>query len=254
LFEGAAYPFRGARFVYVEHRALARYWLPPIVLATLATVLAVWLVLHHRDSLLSFFWSAPPIGDDLWSDILRGLRSFLGFVITALALAFGVIAALFVSQVAAAPFHEALSHAVELIRCGTSPDASTLAALIRDALRSIQMALAKLVLYVALMLPLWIGSVLVPGVGAIVASGAGFAITVAFVALDHLDWAASRHGLRVRERIGLLRAHPAPLAGFGLSVWALLFVPVVNLALMPAAVAGGTLLFIDLRPRDPPRS
>jgi CysZ protein len=178
---------------------------------------------------------------------LRWLRSALGFVLTGVALAFAVIAALFVSQIAAAPFHEALSHAVELIRCGTSPDSSSLALLLRDVLRSIQLAVAKLVIYVALMLPLWIGSLLVPGVGAIVASGAGFAITIAFLALDHLDWAAARHGLRARDRIGFLRAHPAALAGFGLGVWVLLFVPIINLLLMPAAVAGGTLLFIDLR-------
>jgi CysZ protein len=249
LFQGAGYPLRGARFVYVEHRALARYWLPPIVLASLVTAIAVWLVLDHRHELIAALWSAPPTGDGLWSDVLRWLRSALGFVLTGAALAFAVIAALFVSQIVAAPFHEALSHAVELIRCGASPDSSTLASLIRDALRSVQLAIAKLGLYVALMLPLWIGSVLVPGAGALVASGAGFAITIAFLALDHLDWAASRHGLSVRERIGFLRTHPAALAGFGLSVWVLLFVPVLNLVLMPAAVAGGTLLFIDLRAR-----
>lgn len=225
------------------------------MLATLVTAIAAWLVLDHRDALLAALWSAPPDGDGLWASMLRGVRSAFGFILTLLALGLAVVAALFASQIAAAPFHEALSHAVELIRCGTSPDASSLRALIRDALRSMQLACAKLALYVALMLPLWIGSLLVPGIGAVIASGAGFAITVAFVALDHLDWAAARHGLSVRERIGLLRAHPAATSGFGLSVWALLFVPVVNLVLMPAAVAGGTLLFIELRaPSETPHA
>src|SRR5690349_5973872 len=91
LFQGAGYPLRGARFVYVEHRALARYWLPPIALASLVTALAAWLVLDHRHDLLEAVWTAPPVGDGLWSDVLRWLRSALGFILTALALAFAVI-------------------------------------------------------------------------------------------------------------------------------------------------------------------
>ena len=34
--------------------------------------------------------------------------------------------------------------------------------------------------------------------------------------------------------------------GFGTGVWLFLFIPLVNLLFMPAAVAGGTLLFLDL--------
>jgi uncharacterized protein involved in cysteine biosynthesis len=44
--------------------------------------------------------------------------------------------------------------------------------------------------------------------------------------------------------------------GFGASVWVLLLIPLVNLFFMPAAVAGGTMLFLDLHPskdgEDPP--
>ena len=50
----------------------------------------------------------------------------------------------------------------------------------------------------------------------------------------------------VNERLRLLRSHPGPLLAFGLCVWCFLFIPLVNLLLIPAAVAGGTLLFIDL--------
>jgi uncharacterized protein involved in cysteine biosynthesis len=34
------------------------------------------------------------------------------------------------------------------------------------------------------------------------------------------------------------------VAGFGTGVWLLLFIPLVNLFFMPAAVAGGTMLFV----------
>jgi uncharacterized protein involved in cysteine biosynthesis len=44
-----------------------------------------------------------------------------------------------------------------------------------------------------------------------------------------------------------LKHWPAML-GLGAAIWALLFVPLLNVLFMPAAVAGGTLLFLDLHP------
>lgn len=241
-----AYPFRGARLVYREHPELARYWAPPIVLAALAMFGAAWLVLEYRDALFQTMWPTAYAGDGWLDTLLRGTRSFVRFVFTLLAIGFGFVLALFTAQVAAAPFYDALSQAVEALRFNTSPAATTLRELTRDAVRSVQLAALKLVIYLAWMLPLWLLGMFVPVVGPIAHAVLGFALTVAFLAIDHLDWAAARHGLSVRQRIRLVGAYPGPLLAFGLCVWCFLFIPVVNLFLIPAAVAGGTLLFIDL--------
>jgi CysZ protein len=240
------YPFRGARLVYREHPELARYWVPPIVLAAIAMTCAAWLVLEHRDGLFQMMWPATHAGEGWLDALLRGARSFVRFIVTLLAIGIGFVLALFTAQIAGAPFYDALSHAVEALRAGDSPGATTLSALLRDAARSVQLAVVKLAIYVAWMMPLWLLGLFVPVVGPISQAALGFALTVAFLALDHLDWAAARHGLSVGERIRLLGAYPGPLLAFGLCVWCFLFVPVVNLFLIPAAVAGGTLLFIDL--------
>jgi uncharacterized protein involved in cysteine biosynthesis len=50
----------------------------------------------------------------------------------------------------------------------------------------------------------------------------------------------------VSYRFGLARSRFSTMFGFGTGVWAFLFIPLVNLLFMPAAVAGGTLLFLDL--------
>ena len=42
------------------------------------------------------------------------------------------------------------------------------------------------------------------------------------------------------------RVGDEPVAGFGTGVWVLLFIPLVNLFFMPAAVAGGTMLFLAM--------
>jgi CysZ protein len=241
-----AYPFRGARLVYREHPELARYWAPPIVLAAIAMFGAAWLVLEHRDALFQALWPATAAGEGWLDALLRGTRSFVRFVFTILAVGISFVLALFTAQVAAAPFHDALSQAVEALRFNTSPAATTFRELARDAVRSVQLAALKLAIYLAWMLPLWLLGMFVPVVGPIAQAGLGFALTVAFLAIDHLDWAAARHGLSVRQRIRLVGAYPGPLLAFGLCVWCFLFIPVVNLFLIPAAVAGGTLLFIDL--------
>lgn len=240
------YPLRGARLIYREHPELARYWVPPIVLAALAMTAAGWLVLEHRDALFGALWPAAHAGDGWLDALLRGARSVARFIATALALVLACVLALFAAQLAAAPFHDALSHAVEALRAGDSPQATRLADIARDALRSVQLVLVKLAIYVAWMVPLWIFGWAVPVVGPVVQAVLGFALTVAFLALDHVDWAAARHGLRVRERMRLLTAYPAPLLAFGACVWCFVLIPIVNLFLVPAAVAGGTLLFIDL--------
>lgn len=241
-----AYPFRGARLVYREHPELARYWAPPLLLAALAMAGAAWLVLEHRDAIFAAMWPATHAGEGWLDALLRGARSFARFIVTLLALGIGFVLALFTAQIIAAPFHEALSAAVESLRFGHSPQATTLSELLRDAARSIQLVVIKLGIYVVWMLPLWIFGLLVPVVGPIGQAGLGFMLTIAFLAIDHLDWAAARHGFSVRERIRLVGAYPGPLLAFGLCVWCFLFIPVVNLFLIPAAVAGGTLLFIDL--------
>jgi len=245
-FAAFAYPFRGARLVYREHPELARYWVPPIVLAAIAMTCAAWLVLEHRDALFQMMWPATHAGDGWLDALLRGARSFVRFIVTLLAVGLGFVLALFTAQVAGAPFYDALSHGVEALRAGHSPEATTWAALVRDAARSVQLAVVKLAIYVACMVPLWLIGLFVPVVGPISQAALGFALTVAFIAIDHLDWSAARHGLSVGERIRLLGRYPGPMLAFGLCVWCFLFIPVVNLFLIPAAVAGGTLLFIDL--------
>lgn len=232
--------------VYRQHPELARYWAPPLVLAAIAMTGAAWLVLEYRDQLFALVWPTTYGGDGFVDTVLRGTRAFVRFVMTLLAIGIGFVFALFAAQVTAAPFHDALSQAVEALHIGESPPAQTLAQLARDAARSVQLALVKLAIYFAWMLPLWLLGMFVPVVGPITQVVLGFALTVAFLAIDHLDWAAARHGLSVSQRLRLIGRYPGPLLAFGLCVWCFLFIPIVNLFLIPAAVAGGTLLFIDL--------
>jgi CysZ protein len=80
-------------------------------------------------------------------------------------------------------------------------------------------------------------------------------LTAVYLGVDYIDWPAARRDWSVRDRLSFARAELPAVAGFGTGVWILLFVPLVNLFFMPAAVAGGTMLFLSLeRPQLPKQS
>jgi len=96
------------------------------------------------------------------------------------------------------------------------------------------------------MVPMWIFSLALPVVGQILYTIFGFVFTAMYWSIDYVDWPASRQNKGVGYRFGMATKHFLPMFGYGTGVWLFLFVPFVNLLFMPAAVAGGTLLYLDL--------
>ncbi|MDH5674640.1 MAG: EI24 domain-containing protein [Myxococcales bacterium] len=248
FFRAFSYPFRGARFVYREHPGLARYWLPPLLLTTAALVAVTWAALHYRADLMQAIWPAEPGGEGLWAWLVGALHGLLQWL-----LALGLIVAGFVvvalsTSLLAAPFNDALSEAVERIATGRSAPPASLRRFVGDLGRTLRIELVKLAVFLALMLPLLLVSLLVPGVGPLVYTVVGSLLTAYFFAFDYVDWPASRRGLGTRARLRVATRHPMTMLGLGLGVWAFLYVPLLNLLFMPGAVAGGTLLFLELWP------
>jgi CysZ protein len=95
----------------------------------------------------------------------------------------------------------------------------------------------------ALLLPLW----LIPGAGHAAWTALSVAWTVFWLVFEYLDLPANRFGYRFREVGAAVRANPAVSAGFGVAVYLLLWVPLLNTLFIPAATVGATLLFHELR-------
>lgn len=81
----------------------------------------------------------------------------------------------------------------------------------------------------------------------LLAAPLGLLVTAWMLALEHAAHPLGLRRLRVREQLGFLRQHRLAALGFGLSSMGLLLVPVVNLILLPAAVAGMTLFVHERR-------
>jgi CysZ protein len=164
-----------------------------------------------------------------------------GIVITLL----GLVLVFLLSSLVAAPFNDALSEAVERILTGAAPPPFSLRRMMADIARTIRLELLKVLLYAAIIGPMFLASFFIPGIGQLV-SLAGFALTAIYLGIDYVDWPAARRDWSVGERVAFARRQLAAVAGFGTGVWVLLFIPLVNLFFMPAAVAGGTMLFVDM--------
>ncbi len=246
---GVRYPFWGLRFVYREERGLARFWIWPILVTAALSIGSLAAVLAKHEALFAMLWSEPS-GDGVLGFLASALYAVADVLFALVLAAVGLVLAVLLGSLAAAPFNDALSEEVERILTGRPARPFSLRAVLADLARTVRIEVAKLLAYAAVMLPLFVISFLVPGVGHAVYAAFGFAFTSFYFALDYVDWPASRRGRGVRDRLAFARANLPAMVGFGVGVWAFLAIPVLNLFFMPAAVAGGTKLFLDLEPGD----
>ncbi len=241
---GFSYAFTGVRILR-KYPGLARLWVVPILLTLLSLVASVVLSIRYHDDLLALLWQAP-VGEGFVQLLLQGLYWLLRAIAFCITLGSLVLVCIVLSMLAAAPFNDALSEAIEIRETNRTGQPFSLAEVLRGVWRTLRIETVKLLWFAAIMLPLALLSLFVPGIGQAVYAVVGTLFTVAYFAFDYTDWPASRRGLGFRSRMRLFLQRPGLMLGFGAAVWLCLFVPLLNVAFMPIAVAGGTRLFLDL--------
>jgi CysZ protein len=248
-FRGLTYPFRGAKLVYLKHPGLVRYWIFPVLITLVVTIGVFASVITTHDAFVDLFWTEPA-GEGFWDGVARFFHGFVEVLVAILGMVLGLLLVTFLAPIFAAPFNDFLSEEVERLQTGREGPPFSLRAVARDSVRTVLLEIAKLGAWAAVMIPLFVLSLLVPVVGQIIYSVVGFLFTAAYFAVDYIDWPAARRNRGIAYRAGVLKEHFLPMLGFGTGVWLFLFVPLINLLFMPAAVAGGTLLFLDLEGRE----
>jgi CysZ protein len=216
-------------------RLLALGMLPALIAGVLYAAALVALVAFVDDLAGAVTWFADDWATG-WRDVVRivagagvigigGLLSVLTF--TAVTLMIGD------------PFYEKISELVE-DRFGGVPDAvetvwwRSLGRSLVDALRLVGLSvLIGLPLFVAGFVPV-VGQTVVPVLAAAVA---GWILAVELTGVPF-----QRRGRRLADRRRALRGHRPTALGFGVAVFVSFLIPLGAVLLMPAAVAGGTLL------------
>lgn len=248
LLRGASYLLRGARFV-LAHPRLWPLVAAPFVITSLVFALAIVFAFARFDDLVGAVLVLPSgwIGRTLWGVLYTLLAVSVGL---AAYFSFFAFAALL-----AGPFHELLSESVEELVTGRAPPPFSFRRLGREVLQTIAHETRKILIYLSTIAILFLLSLLLPGPGSLLYLVGGFFVAARFSAYDALDATLARKGWSWEKKQDFLRRHRARSLGLGVSVAALMGIPLLNALALPFGCVGGTLLFIEaqggsgLRPR-----
>lgn len=242
FFAGMGYLGKGLRMWVTSPRVMLVGAVPALIVGLLyAAAFSVFAV--NLDQLAA--WITPFA--DGWTEPARTAARFAaGLALTALVVLLAVYTFTAVTLAVGDPFYERIWRRVE-VRLGDAPadvDESFWAGAVRGVGTAVRLlaltASVGLVLFVCGFIPL-IGQTVVPVAGALFGGW--------FLALELCGYAfdARRIPLGIRRR--MLGARRADTLGFGVLTYLLFLVPGAAIVIMPAAVAGATMLSRDVLAR-----
>lgn len=215
-------------------------WMPLLINFLVFGTLGWWLYGWANDWLGS--WALLDALPDWW--IINALESalhwFLGLILfVAMAFLFTLLANLI-----GAPFNGLLAERVEAHLTGrrltNDPSWLTLA---RSVPRLMASELSKIIYLLLCLVPLLLLQ-FIPVIN-LVAPLLMFLFGAWMFALEYLDYPLGNHGALFRDVRGVMKQRRQLALGFGSGVAVLSAIPIVNLFIMPAAVAGATALYVD---------
>jgi len=229
------YLCQGARLLM--RPGLRRFIVVPLLINIILFVIATFALIHAYS--------------DLLDTLMQWLPSWLAFIAWLLWLAFAFLLLLvygytfnIITNLIAAPFYGVLAERVEMELTGVSPQEESLAQLIPRTLRR---ELVKLWYFVSrglivmmVLFVLWF----VPGVNiiAVVIS----ALWAAWcMAVQYLDYPADSHRMAFKDLRKRLMDKPLTSFSFGGLVMLGSMIPIVNIVVMPIAVAGASVYWVQ---------
>jgi CysZ protein len=178
-----------------------------------------------------------------WLEWLRFLLWPLAWIVSLLAFCFLLT---WLANLVGAPFNGFLAAAVEQELTGLRPDSGL--GMGAEILQGFAGELRKLWFFglrAAMLAALSFLLFLIPGLNALIPV-LWMLFGAYMLAFEYLDYPASNHALKFADKRAWLSRHRWSSLGFGGTVTLATAVPLANLLVMPAAVAGATALWVDL--------
>ena len=225
---------RGYRLL--ARKGLRRYVAIPFIINIFVFLVLVWSAIEYFDSWVQ---SLLPASEQWWAVLVRGLL-WIVFVL------FGLLAVFFtftlIANLIGAPFNGLLAAKVERLVTGSDVAASSSGFLV-GILPAIFGEIRKFGYFLAWAIPLLV-LFLIPVVN-LFAPVVWFIFMSWMLALEYLAYPMENGGLRFAQTRKLLHRRRGLSLGFGGAVAVALLLPGINLLVMPAAVAGATLLWVE---------
>jgi CysZ protein len=238
LIHGSGCVFRG--FGFLLRPGVKRHVIIPLIINIILFACSIVLAAHYFSTWLRHFTTMLPgwlswVPFLLWPIFALAVALVLFFTFTLMA------------NLVGAPFNGALSARVEALAGGGRPDSGRglfrdIAISLRDELRRMLYILWRALLIgvlglLLLFVPLF--NILTPFLW--------FVFTAWMLAMQYSDYPLSNHGVVFAAQRPLLKCQRIRLLGFGATTALCTLIPVVNFIIMPAAVAGATLLWMEVQ-------
>ncbi|HIV57652.1 MAG TPA: EI24 domain-containing protein [Candidatus Stackebrandtia faecavium] len=210
----------------------------PAVISTLILGALLVVLAFNLPGLTSLVTGFADSWGSQWQTVLQVVA---GIIIMALGLWLAVVVFVGLTLLIGDPFYEAISERVEAEFGAVPEDPRGFWASMFDSIKDSLRLLAKsigvgLVLFFVGFIP-FVGTVASMAVGAIVGGW--------FLAIELSSHAHGRRGIRYQQYRQMLRKRRMVALGLGVPVFLLFLIPITAIVVMPAAVAGGTLLARD---------
>lgn len=236
---GPTYLLRG--FAMLREPSLRPYVIIPLAINIVLIALIVALFGWQLDSWLDAWLSGLPD----WLGWLESVLWWIGVLLSMLAFCYVFT---LLANLIASPFNGLLSAQVEKLVTGVAPESGmSLPAEMADGLFG---ELRRLRYYLgrALMLALISLALLFIPLANLAIAPLWFVFGAFMLSFEYLDQPMANRGLRFDDKILRLRARRWRHLGFGSLVTVMTAIPLANLVVMPAAVVGATLLYLESQP------
>jgi len=235
---GASYLLRG--FGFIVKPSVRRYVIMPLGINIVLFVGLIVLGISQFEVLLA--WLMPDLPN--WLQWLTWPLWAL-FTISTLILIFYTFS--IIANIVSSPFNGALSAAVEReINPNVTTaqeEENTKLGIVRDILVSIKHEIEKLLYMIFCFFPTLI-LFFIPVVN-IAAPAVWFLLAAWLLALEYADYPMSNHGINFRDTKKQLRKKGGISMGFGTITMGATIIPGLNLIVIPAAVAGATIMWVE---------
>ncbi|MFC1664739.1 sulfate transporter CysZ [Pseudomonadota bacterium] len=225
-------------FSLIRKPGLRRYAIIPLLINI---IVFTGLVLLVKDQAATLLQGLLPGGQAWWIGIIKSLVWLLVGAALAVLIFFSFT---IIANLIGAPFNGPLAEAVEKHLLGVeSQQSNTLTQIFKEIPATVGSELHKFLYFALWMIPALL-LFLIPGVN-LVAPFVWGLLGAWMLALEYLDYPMSNHQHRFSDVRRRLRQHRSIGLGFGGMVVLAICIPIVNLIVMPAAVAGATQMWVE---------
>ena len=222
-------------FKLIWHPDVRHFVLIPLLLNVVVFALLLIAGMHELRAGLDWLNASIPAWLH-WIDWLIGPVFFLGILMA------GFYCSLLIANLLAAPFNGLLAEAVHrtLQTASMPPAESGIMGFFKQAGPALMNEIRKIGYYLLRVIPLLI-LFLIPGLN-LLAPFIWFAFTAWLLALEYIEFPLAIHSVEFGEIKRIAQHNRMLVFGFGAALELLMMIPVLNFLIMPAAVAGATLM------------